>query len=168
MKLCALTMVYRDYWALTQWYRHYAALLGPENLYVVIHGADDSIKNICPNANLIHVPRDDFTKFDKRRANLLNGIANGLRAMFDWVIRVDADELICFDPARYSSLQDMFEQSGGPPALFALGLNLVEMPDDTDFDTDIPMRVQRSSAAFSGHYSKAFATSGLRTCCAMG
>ena len=40
MKICALTMVYRDYWALRQWYRHYGDLVGAQNLYIVAHGPD--------------------------------------------------------------------------------------------------------------------------------
>ena len=38
MKICALTMVYRDYWALSRWYAHHGHELGSENLIVVRMG----------------------------------------------------------------------------------------------------------------------------------
>ena len=68
MKICAVTMVYRDHWALSQWYRHHARLLGVENLYVVAHGADPEIARLCPGASVITIPRDDLSSFDRTRA----------------------------------------------------------------------------------------------------
>ena len=65
MKICAITMVYRDYWALSQWYAHYGRLVGFDNLYVVAHGADPEIAQICPRASVITVPRDSLEGFVK-------------------------------------------------------------------------------------------------------
>lgn len=153
-------MVYQDYWAITQWYRHFEPMLGAENLFVVVHGPDDVIATLCPNANILHVPRDDLTKFDRRRSVLLSGIASGLRALYTHVIQTDADELICYDPDLYDSLSAALAAGGHAPALFALGANLMQMPDDADYDESKPLGAQRRSVWFSGHYSKAFVTSG--------
>ncbi|WGW02905.1 glycosyltransferase family 2 protein [Tropicibacter oceani] len=157
MKICALTMVYRDYWALSRWYAHHGAQLGPENLFIVAHGADPQIAQICPGASVITIPRDDFANFDRNRAALLNGIHAGLVQAYDWVIRTDADELICFDPDRYNSLVQAFEKNSEFPVLTALGFDLVEMPGDAPL-TEAALFSQRTNLGFSGHYSKAIAS----------
>ncbi|MDA7424379.1 glycosyltransferase family 2 protein [Thalassococcus lentus] len=154
MKICALTMVHRDYWALSRWYAHHGALIGPENLFVIAHGADPRIQEICPKASVLTIPRETFEGFDKVRGNLLNGIMGGLLGgTYDIAIRTDADELVCFDPDRYESLQAVVTAHDAP-VLTALGFDLVEMPEDATLDEG-SVFAQRSALAFSGHYSKA-------------
>jgi hypothetical protein len=121
MKICALTMVYRDHWALSQWYMHYGRLLGFENLYVIAHGRDDEISEICPNAKVVTIPRDNLDRFDGVRSEILNEFQISLTQTYDWIIRTDADELVCLDPNHYSSFQALFSKRWGP-AVFALGL----------------------------------------------
>lgn len=156
MKICAITMVYRDYWALTQWYAHYGKHLGPENLFVIAHGPDPEIARLCPQASVITIPRDGFAHFDKSRNRMLNGIQLGLAEAYDWVIRTDADELICLSPEHYSSFGDLFARQDAN-ALFSLGLNVGEQPDDPVLSQTAPALASRRSAVFSGHYSKAWA-----------
>ncbi|MEP2029555.1 MAG: glycosyltransferase family 2 protein [Paracoccaceae bacterium] len=156
MKICALTMVYRDYWAISQWYTHYARHLGPENLFIIAHGQDDKFAELCPKANVIVAPRDDLTGFDQRRGQMLNAIQSELGEIYEWVIRTDADELICVDPARFGSLAEMFGSTTAP-AVFGLGLNLVELECDTISESAEPVLRTHANAVFSGHYSKAFA-----------
>ncbi|MGH1414729.1 MAG: glycosyltransferase family 2 protein [Pelagimonas sp.] len=157
MKIAALTMVYRDYWALSRWYTHHAKQLGAENLFVVAHGDDPQIGAICPGASVMTIPRDGFDDFDKTRATLLNGIHSGLDAVYDWVIRTDADELICFDPDLYDTLPDAVGANADAPVLTALGFDLVEMPGDPEM-RDGTAFAQRRQIGFSGHYSKAVAS----------
>lgn len=139
-------MVYRDYWALAQWYRHYGALVGHDHLVVVAHGVDPKIAEICPEASILTVPRDDLSGFDAVRGRMLNGIQAGLGEVYDWVIRTDTDELICLDPALHDGLGSVFAGQNGQ-ALFATGLEVVQ--------TDGGM-----FGVFSGHYSKAWAVRG--------
>ncbi len=157
MKIAALTMVYRDYWALSRWYAHHGAQIGFENLFIVAHGADPKIGQICPKASILTIARDNFDDFDKTRAALLNGIHAGLDAVYDWVIRSDADELICFDPDRFDNLGDAIAANADAPVLTALGFDLVEMPGDAPMQQG-PVFAQRQHIGFSGHYSKAVAS----------
>ena len=160
MKICALTMVYRDHWALSQWYMHYGRLLGFENLYVIAHGRDDEISEICPNAKVVTIPRDNLDRFDGARSEILNEFQISLTQTYDWIIRTDADELVCLDPNHYSSFQALFSKRWGP-AVFALGLEVAEQIGDTPVDMNIPVLSKRTAAMFSGHYSKAWTVNSI-------
>lgn len=157
MKICAVTMVYRDYWALSQWYAHYARHLGAGNLFVVAHGHDPIIAELCPRASVITVPRDNLSGFDRKRAEMLNSIQDGLGVMYDWVIRTDTDELVCLDPSHNGSFEDLFHKHQSATAVFALGLNVAEVDGDTKLRRADAAMSKRQSAVFSGHYSKAWA-----------
>ena len=158
MKICAITIVYRDYWALEQWYRHYAKYLGAENLYVISHGVDSEIAKICPNASIINIPREpeDLKSFDRKRLRVINGIQSGLGNLYDWVIQTDADELVCYNPNTYGSFEEMFKSTKAP-ALFALGLNVAEVEGDKPLKPTDMALAHRSTACVTGNYSKAFA-----------
>lgn len=150
-------MVYRDYWALSQWYAHYSRHLGSRNLYIVAHGHDPKVAELCPLANVITVPRDTLAGFDRARARMLNSIQDGLAVAYDWVIRTDVDELICLDPVRYADFDDFFRRHNRHTSLFALGLNVAEAADDAELSMSDVALSSRVNAVFSGHYSKAFA-----------
>ncbi|MEN9061990.1 glycosyltransferase family 2 protein [Ponticoccus litoralis] len=154
MKVAALTMVYRDYWALAHWYAHHAAQLGAESLYVVAHGPDPRIARICPGASVITVPRDDLQAFDRRRGEMLNAFQAGLHRMYDWVIRTDADELLLWDPARYGGLKEALAAQETAPVVTALGFDLVAQDGDPGSGR---LFARRRNLCFSGHYSKAVA-----------
>jgi hypothetical protein len=139
MKIAAITMVYKDYWALAQWVDHYGRLIGMDNLFIFAHGKDDKVGQIAKDASVITIPRDDLTAFDRTRAEVMNGLQQGLAQVYDWVIRTDADELIVTDPNIWADFQTMFRSQRD--AIFALGFDIVG-----------------SQASFTGHYSKAFAT----------
>lgn len=156
MKICAMTMVHQDYWALDQWYRHYGGHLGPDNLFIIAHGADPEIQRICPQASIITIPREELKNFDRVRVRLMNGIQSGLGNIYNWVIQTDADELVCFNPAKYSTFQALFEDAQAP-ALFALGLNLAEVEGDASMPPHGPALAHRRTACITGHYSKAWA-----------
>ncbi|MEQ6250674.1 glycosyltransferase family 2 protein, partial [Sulfitobacter sp. HNIBRBA3233] len=157
MKICALTMVYQDYWAISQWYRHYGREVGTANLYIICHGQDPKIAQLCPDASIITIPRDDLANFDRVRLRVMNDIQSALNHIYDWVIQTDADELICYDPQLHSSFADVF-QSTAAPAIFALGLNLAEVDGDAELQATESVFAQRRIAAVTGNYSKAWAT----------
>ena len=157
MKVCAITMVYRDHWALGQWYAHYAAMLGPQNLYVVAHGADAEIAGLCPGASIITIPREDLSKFEGRRISFLHGLQQGFLHLYDWVIRTDADELVCADPRFFASVPDALKAHGDAPTVFSLGLDIIEQPNDQPLVVHDPVFSKRRAARPYGHYSKAFA-----------
>lgn len=149
-------MVYRDYWALAQWYSHYGGLLGFENLFVISHGADQRIADICPRASIITVPRDDLNYFDRVRAGLMNKLQASLLNIYDWAIRVDTDELICLDPDKFEGFPELFG-SCKKAAVFGLAFELVEVASDAPLAAQQSVFSNRKNAIFTGKYSKAFA-----------
>ena len=156
MKICAITMVYRDYWALAQWIRHYSNNLGIENLYIVVHGPDERVNDIAGGANIWTIPRETLEGFDKRRNRMLNQFQFGLLQFYDWVIRTDTDELICVDPDLHGSL-DRFLFQTTDDAVFATGLNVFEQADEQDMPDGISVFDCRDAAVITGNYSKAWA-----------
>jgi hypothetical protein len=145
MRNCALTMVYRDYWAISQWYTHYSRHLGAENLFTIAHGQGDWISELCPRAHVVVAPRDNLARFDQKRGQMLNAVQDELGQIFEWVIRTDADELICLDPSRFESLSEMFKSTTAP-AVFAMGLNLAELEKDGELTKARPALMARSDA----------------------
>ncbi|MEP2181536.1 glycosyltransferase family 2 protein [Roseibium sp.] len=156
MKICAITMVYRDYWALAQWIRHYSKHLGIGNLYVMVHGPDEKVNEIAAGANIWTIPRDSLEGFDKRRYKMLNQFQSGLLQFYDWVIRTDTDELICVDPDLHGSL-DRFLSQTSDEAVFATGLNVFEQADEQEMPEGVSVFDCRAAAVITGNYSKAWA-----------
>lgn len=156
LKICALTMVYRDYWALSRWYAHHGAELGAQNLFVVNHGDDPKIAEICPGAHVIAVERDDLSHFDRVRGKVLDEMHAILARDYDWVIRTDADEIVLYDPDRHDSLASVFAAQTAP-VVTALGFDIVEVARNRPM-TRGPVCGQRRNVIFSGHYSKAVAS----------
>lgn len=154
-KICALTMVYRDYWALSRWYAHHGAELGAQNLFVVNHGDDPKIAEICPGAHVIVVERGDLSHFDRERGRILDEMHAILSKDYDWVIRTDADELVLYDPDIHDSLAAVFQRESAP-VVTALGFDIVEVARSRPMERG-PVCGQRRNVLFSGHYSKAVA-----------
>lgn len=150
-------MVYRDYWALSQWIRHYSNQIGIENLFVVAHGYDPKVNEIAHGANIWTIPRDNLEKFDRRRNWMLNKFQAGLAKFYDWVIRTDTDELICVDPGIHGTLTDLLRKQT-VNVTFATGLDLFEAAGDSSIDHSKPVFMQRKSVVITGNYSKAWAT----------
>lgn len=156
VKICALTMVYRDYWALSRWYAHHGAELGAQNLFVINHGDDPKVAEICPGAQVLSVERADLSRFDHMRGEILDSFHAELTKAYDWVIRTDADEILLYDPDRHESLPALFAKERAP-VLTALGFELVEIPRSKPM-TRGPVCGQRRNLLFTGMASKAVAS----------
>ena len=156
MNVCAITMVYQDYWALSQWVRHYSNQLGIENLFVVAHGHDAKVDEIANGANIWTIPRDTLERFDQRRNKMLNQFQSGLLQFYDWVIRTDTDELVCVDPDMHGSLAGLLEQTT-EDAVFSIGLNVFERATEEEMPDGVSVFECRNAAVITGNYSKAWA-----------
>ncbi len=133
--LCAVTMVYSDYFFLERWYRYYSQQIGAENLFILSHGNDPKHRDIAPDANVINVPRDpNMTKFDRRRWRMMGQIASGLLEFYNWALVSDVDEILIVDPDKASGLLPYLssqypQKRTAPLNICPLGLQIVHMPN---------------------------------------
>jgi hypothetical protein len=125
---CALTHVRHEGFFLEKWIDHYGALVGRENLYVVIDGDDWE-----PEVDLTGIETEVLLDAPRRRirndrfmAKEMSARANQLRKRYDHVIRGDVDEYVVVDPASGldwpAALQELTEEG----YIFALGVDVVQ------------------------------------------
>ena len=92
--VAAVTMVREDIFFLKAWLRHYADQFGRENCYIIHHGRGEEVADLAAGCNVIGLPGDPHKNFDMKRWRLLNGIVEGLRAYYKYVVVGDVDELV--------------------------------------------------------------------------
>lgn len=159
MRIAVITMVYKSYGLLQRWFDHYSELVGADALVVVSHGNDPEHRRIAKDASFIGIPREDTDRFEQRRNMMLSGVLNGLSEYYDVVVRVDTDEFLFVDPDLHKSLADCFESSP-QGALFALGFEVFQGPNDPPLVEGQPVSLQRSICGINYMECKAVASRG--------
>lgn len=152
--VAALTMVRDDAFFLKAWLRHYGDQLGRENCYIINHGRGEDVADLAQGCNLIGLPGDPHKNFDMKRWRLLNGLVEGLRAYYKYVIVGDVDELVVLDPDTGKGLADWIAEQPGKRVLTPLGLEVIHRIDlepDPITDTILGPRMHVRPAP---HYSK--------------
>ncbi len=146
--LAAVTMVWRDYWYLEKWVAYYSAQLGPENVYILSHGADPEIDRIGEGCNVIAILRDGLHQtFEYARWRMLSDFSAMLTQFYSRVIVSDCDEVLL--TADGSGLLD-YEFAFDENTAGAVGFNLVTLQDD---DEDLLFKGEKFSL-FEVPYSK--------------
>lgn len=153
MKLAALTMVYDEAAYLPVWLRHYAAQLGVAGCHVIDHGSEDGsvAKALAefPAMGVIRLPRSPHD--DTRRAGLVADVTAGLLRYYDAVLYTDVDELVV--PAGAARLSGL-TAADLPEITYAVGLNLLQMPEERTLDPHRPIGAQRRFAWFASAMCK--------------
>jgi len=151
MPLAAVTMVYNEAVFLPIWLAHYASQVGAANCYVIDHGSDDgSTANLAP-VNVLRLPRSPHD--DTRRARFLSQFCSALLDYYAWVIHTDVDEIVVADPTRHADLP-AYCATCRVDIINAIGLNVLHLPEDADFDPNRPVLAQRTGVAFSSALCK--------------
>ena len=155
-RYAAMTMVHREAVYLDLWIRHYQAIVGRENLYILVHGGDPAIMAMAEGCRLIYLPRFEVTAaFDRDRFALLNAYADFLLTQYDGIVAGDVDELVFVDPALGLGLFEFAEQHRDrSPVLKTFCLNLVEVEGDAPFDPAQPVFAQRRLARVNDEFCK--------------
>jgi len=98
-KVAALTHARKEPFFLERWVRHYGALFGRENLYIVKDGDDWEVTGAEGVAiEQVSFPRGRKTNDEAFSAHQADRIA-GLLARYDLVVRTDVDEFLVADTA---------------------------------------------------------------------
>ncbi len=121
-------MVWRDYWYLEKWVAYYSSHLGPENVYILSHGADPEIDRIGQGCNVIAILRDGLHQsFDYARWRMLSDFSAMLTRFYDRVIVSDCDELLMTaDGSPLIEYPFAFQENSAG----AVGFNLIATHND--------------------------------------
>ncbi len=152
-----LTNVRADDFFLAAWVQHYGSLFGRENLHVMLDGDDWTPQVDLAGVNL-HVVRDVPRERPKRlrfTAVWQSKFANNLlKTGTDVVLRTDIDEFVAVDPRAGLSLPDYLAQLGEGAMCAALGLDVIQGPDEGPLDAARPILTQRRNAILTREYCK--------------
>ncbi|MEQ8365963.1 MAG: glycosyltransferase family 2 protein [Roseicyclus sp.] len=159
---CALTHVRHESFFLEKWIRHYGAIVGHDNLYVVIDGDDwepDVDLTGVHTEILLDAPRRRI-KNDRFMAKAMSQHANKLRKRYQYVIRGDCDEYVVIDPEAGLDWPTALEELGEVGYVFALGIDVVQdRSERVPVDRDAPLLGQRQFGYVADRYTKPFVIS---------
>jgi hypothetical protein len=159
---CALTHVRHEDFFLAKWIAHYGAIVGRENLHVVIDGDDWE-----PSVDLTGIATEILLDAPRRRirndrfmAKEMSARANALRKRYEHVIRGDVDEYVVVDPESGLDWPRALEELTEEGYIFALGVDVVQGPEETaPLDRGAPVLGQRRQGYVADRYSKPFVIS---------
>ena len=156
-KIAAITMARNDDFFLSRWIEYYGKLLGTENLYIYLDGADQNIPENAGSAHITKLPHTDMSRSagDKYRIDKLSDLASKLLTKYDIIIGCDSDEFLMVDPALNQSLTEYLSNKKINTTLSGLGLDIGQhMKYEDALDTSKPFLSQRSFALLSTRYTK--------------
>lgn len=159
---CALTHVRHEGFFLEKWIAHYGAIVGRENLHVVIDGEDWE-----PEVDLTGIKTEILRDAPRRRiqndrfmAKEMSSRANTLRKSYTHVIRGDCDEYVVIDPEAGLGWPEALEELGEDGYIFALGIDMVQAAEETGAVLrDQPILGQRRFGYVADTYTKPFVIS---------
>ncbi len=150
-QVAVITMARDEGALLPLWVSHYARHVGIDNLVVLDdNSADGSTEGLGCTVHRVPELKGGLA-FEPVRMRLMNGLAAGLLAVYDYVLFVDVDEFLVTDPAIYPTLPDLLEDRERPEVLGVIGLNVVHVPsaEPEPLDLGRPLLEQRSFAKFT-------------------
>ena len=157
--LCALTHARQESFFLAKWINYYGAIVGRENLYVVLDG-DDWEPEVDLTGINVEVVLDGPRKRrrnDQWAASTMSKKANFLRKSHEFVIRGDVDEYVVVDPACGLGWEEALRAVGDQGYTFALGIDMVQRPaETTPLDASKPILSQRRFGFVADRYTKPF------------
>jgi hypothetical protein len=121
-----MTMVRDEAVMLPRWVNHYADQVGLENLVVLDdNSTDGSTEGL--GCTVHRLPELVGSRYESTRMQLLSGLAQGLLAVYDFVVFVDADEFLVPDPARHDDLRSFLATRRDREVVAPLALNVVHV-----------------------------------------
>jgi hypothetical protein len=159
---CALTHVRHEDFFLAKWIDHYGAIVGRENLHVVIDGDDwepsVDLGGIATEV-LLDAPRQRIRN-DRFMAKAMSSRANRLRKRYEHVIRGDVDEYVTVDPESGLDWPGALTELTEEGYIYALGIDVVQHGAETALlDRAAPILGQRRHGFVADRYSKPFVIS---------
>ncbi len=156
-RVAVMTTVRNDTLFLTRWIAYYGGIFGPENLFIIFDGQDQTPPPEAAKINVIALPNVARTVVlsDRYRARASSHFAHALMASYDIVIAMDVDEFIVVDPALNTDLLSYLSSKDLPSSVSALGLDVIQHIDhEAELDLTKGFLAQRNYALVSARYTK--------------
>lgn len=148
-EVAVMTMVRDEATMLPRWVSHYSAQVGPDNLLVLDDNSTDGSTDDLP-CTVHRIPGLPGAGYERARMKLVSGLAQGLLAVYDYVVFVDADEFLVADPRRHADLRSFLAARPDPEVVAPLALNVLHVPDlEGPLQPDRPVLDQRSYVKFT-------------------
>ena len=139
MRIAAVTMAFNEPDFVPIWRRHYGAMVGSDNLFLIDHGTDDGSTTGLGRTSVVALPRSPMD--DRKRTAFLADFCSALLQFYDWVVCTDIDEFLVVDPGRFDSLAALCAAAPAP-VMTAVGLNVHHLPR-SEPDIDLSRRIAR-------------------------
>jgi hypothetical protein len=128
-----------------KWHWYYGTQFGNNGLYVVTYSG---LKHQFKDFDLGGVFEVPHLYNDQKRSVMIAGFVRTLLCIYDYVIRVDADEFLIPDPRKYGSLAEYAERMTRP-YVTSIGYDVIQSTDEPDLDFDRNILVGQRRSAFS-------------------
>jgi len=146
-QVAVMTMVRDEGPMLRRWVDHHAGLVGRDNLVVLDDQSSDGSTDDL-GCTVHRLPVLDGERFEPIRMQLTSGLAEALLVVYDYVVLLDADELLVTSP-EFETLADLLSARDYPEVVGAVALNLLHAPGDAPLDLGRPVLDQRGFAVFT-------------------
>ena len=156
-KIAAITMARNDEFFLSRWVEYYGREFGPENLFIILDGTDQTPPKNAKGTNVIKLPHMEMSRTagDKYRIGKISDLANELFKKYDIIIGCDSDEFLVVDPNTKKSLAEYLSKLKYRTTVSGLGLDIgQDMNNEKKLDIKKPMLSQRGRALLSTRYTK--------------
>jgi hypothetical protein len=157
-KIGVVSMVRNDQFFIPKWIDYYSAMVGHENLYLILDGHDQELPQGSGPINSIRIPGQKLSRAsgDKNRIDFISNFVRALFLRYDLIIAHDIDECLVVDPDLHAGLTDYLQRPVRYASLSALGLDVGQNLNlEPAIDPARPFLQQRSFAHVSARYTKA-------------
>lgn len=141
LRIAAITKCYQETTMLPIWIRHYARLVGKDNLFILDDGSDPPVK-AEQYIYVEHIPRRKYLD-EQDSVNIMSEWQHKLLKLYDWVLCIDTDEFIIPRPSRWTSLHEYLAQCSAKTCR-CVGVEIIDPLIGKPVDWSRPILKQRS------------------------
>lgn len=157
MSIAVLTNVRTDTFFLALWVAHYGSLFGRDNLHIMLDGDDWTPQVDLSGVNLHvvpNVPRERTLRLGFTSRWQSRHAARLLKGGTELVLRTDIDEFVAADPSCGMDLPSLLHALPPDAAKAALGLDVIQSPDEAPLVDTAPILAQRRHAILTREFCK--------------
>lgn len=140
LPLAVVTTVRNEVDLLPVWCRHYARQVGLAHCHVIDHGSDRGLDLLAALPNVRTLPPSAMD--ENWRVDMVAEFCRELLLRYNYVLVVDADELVVADPRRAATLAELC-RGELPPVTTLFGLDVVQTAEEAPIDFTRPISRQR-------------------------